>query len=211
MKRFAAGAALWLAVIAGWVAWVEPFAAESAPAAAEPTPTLAELDVFYQAHEELQLPVYTPAALFPDKYPLEPSLTEPELAPLPAAGVVAAASPAAVVSALPAPAAVYLGEAEMREVLAAAGWPAGADLEEALSVSHGESIGWQPTITGDGGLAYGLFQIHADPWAGYCGIPVEALLTAAGNARCARLIFEYEQARGYPRWSNWTVKPFGGR
>lgn len=100
-----------------------------------------------------------------------------------------------------------LSEAEMRAVLTVAGFE-GVLFDEALRVSFGESVGWQPRIMGDGGRAYGLFQLHADPWAGWCGVTPEELLEPVVNATCARrIVTEYEEPRGYPRWSNWTVKP----
>lgn len=141
-----------------------------------------------------------PAALFPAKPP------PPELAPAPPAQVSVELVPVEPVSPPWAGAAV-LDEGQARAVLAAAGWPAGRDLEEALRVSYGESVGWQVGIIGDGGRAHGLFQIHLQPWGAYCEMTSEQLLTAVANARCARLIFEYEQARGPGRWRNWTVKP----
>lgn len=100
-----------------------------------------------------------------------------------------------------------LTEGELRDVLSAAGFD-GLLLEEALRVAWGESR-WTPSVRGDGGNAYGLFQIHPQVWVGggVCEGPYEALLEALPNARCARLILEYEAARGYPLWSNWTVKP----
>jgi len=101
-----------------------------------------------------------------------------------------------------------LTEAEMTAVLVAARWPEEL-LAEALTVSYGESVGWQPRIMGDSGRAYGLFQIHADPWAGWCGVTAEQLLDPLPNATCARrIVTEYEAARGYQRWSNWSVKPW---
>lgn len=101
-----------------------------------------------------------------------------------------------------------LTESEMRALLAEAGF-SGDLLEQALRVSHGESVGWQPAIKGDGGRAYGLFQIHPAVWvdSGVCEGPWESLLEPLPNARCARLILDYEAARRYPLWSNWTVKP----
>lgn len=100
-----------------------------------------------------------------------------------------------------------LTEAEVRAVLTVAGFE-GVLFDEALRVSFGESVGWQPRIMGDGGRAYGLFQLHADPWAGWCGVTPEELLEPVVNATCARrIVMEYEVPRGYPRWSNWSVKP----
>ncbi len=100
-----------------------------------------------------------------------------------------------------------LTEAEVVAVLTVAGFE-GVLFDEALRVSFGESVGWQPRIMGDGGRAYGLFQLHADPWAGWCGVTPEQLLEPVVNATCARrIVTEYEEPRGYPRWSNWTVKP----
>ena len=101
-----------------------------------------------------------------------------------------------------------LTESEMRHVLAEAGF-SGDLLEQALRVSHGESVGWQPAILGDGGRAYGLFQIHPAVWigGGVCEGPWPSLLEPLPNARCAKLILDYEAARRYPLWSNWTVKP----
>lgn len=100
-------------------------------------------------------------------------------------------------------------------VFAVAGWPP-AILPEALAVACG--IGnprWpfgesncNPFSVGDGGQALGLLQIHRSPWAAYCGIVPEALLDALENARCGWAIYQYEQARGYPKWSNWAVKPY---
>jgi len=101
-----------------------------------------------------------------------------------------------------------LTDAEMRAVLTEAGFE-GVLFEEGLRVSFGESVGWQPRIMGDGGRAYGLFQIHADPWAGWCGVTPEQLLDPLINARCARrIVTEYEVPRGYQRWANWSVKPW---
>ena len=96
----------------------------------------------------------------------------------------------------------------MRALLAQAGWLPGRDLEEALIVSRGESVGWQPNARGDSGRAVGLFQIHADPWARWCGVAPDALLDPLVNASCARKMFyEYDLARGYERWTQWSVKP----
>jgi hypothetical protein len=94
---------------------------------------------------------------------------------------------------------------EMRLVLTAAGWPLEWH-EAALTVSWGESR-WSPEAIGDRGTAYGLFQLHPDPWAVYCEIPAEWLLEPVANARCALAVIRYELAKGYPMWSNWTVKP----
>ena len=98
-----------------------------------------------------------------------------------------------------------LTEAEMRAVLAEAGFD-GTLLEEALRVAWGESR-WSPYAVGDSGRARGLFQLHADPWARYCGIAPEALHDARENAKCALMVLGYEQSRGYQRWANWSVKP----
>ena len=98
-----------------------------------------------------------------------------------------------------------LSEAEMRAILADVGWQ-GIDLEEALRVSWGESR-WSPYAAGDNVNSLGLFQLNRTTWPPYCGIGVEALYDARENAKCALAVFRYEQARGYPRWANWSVKP----
>lgn len=98
-----------------------------------------------------------------------------------------------------------LSQQEMRFALAMAGWPEELH-EQALSVSWQESR-WSPEAVGDGGRSLGLFQLNAATWAPYCGVPAEWLLEPLTNAWCALRVYEYEQARGYPAWSNWSVKP----
>lgn len=140
----------------------------------------------------------------PGDEPHDPGPTptpEPTIAPPPAEAVEAATNHDELRQR------ATLTEAEVREILNAAGFE-GDVLEEAIRVAWGESR-WRPAVRGDGGNAYGLFQIHPEVWVagGVCDGPYEALLAALPNARCARLILEYEEVRGYPRWANWTVKP----
>lgn len=72
-----------------------------------------------------------------------------------------------------------------------------------MRVVHGES-GWRPWVTN--GHVVGLFQLSARTWSRYCGVPVEVLYTALGNARCAWHVYQYDVVRGQP-WAQWEVKP----
>ena len=98
---------------------------------------------------------------------------------------------------------------EAQVVLYRAGWEQEA-ARDAYSVacgtmSHrdwGESA-CKPGVTGILGHQ-GLFQIDPD-WKWLCG-DVD-LYQPTENARCARLIREYEEELGLPDYTHWDVKP----
>ena len=102
----------------------------------------------------------------------------------------------------------------MRDVLAAAGWPAELH-DQALSVAcgignrrytSGES-GCRPGAVGDSGRSLGLFQLNGATWGRYCGVSQDALLDAVVNASCAYRVYLYDVDRGQPAWTQWSVKP----
>lgn len=108
-----------------------------------------------------------------------------------------------------------LSEAEMRALLAEAGWE-DALIPEALAVfcginnrsgfPRGES-GCSPGAVGDSGNSLGLAQLNGDTWAPYCGVPRAALIDALTNLQCARKVYQYDIDRAYGAWNQWTVKP----
>ena len=103
-----------------------------------------------------------------------------------------------------------LTEAQMREVLALAGWP--LELHgQALAVSRCES-GWRPGAVGDGGRALGLLQLHdglgnGEAWGGgwgwwsWAGVSIDEAFDPVTNARVARLVYERSG------WAPWTCRP----
>ena len=102
-----------------------------------------------------------------------------------------------------------LSEAEMRDVLTAAGWP--VELHDAaLRVAWCES-NYRPAATGDHGLALGLFQIHIrSSWQGWWeafGFDQTRYAEPVYNAQLAWRIYQYEQERGYPPFANWSCRP----
>lgn len=142
------------------------------------------------------LPIYFPPTLYPMKENLQPT---PTIERFEAKPLIAG----------------QLTEAEMRVLLAEAGWE-DALIPEALAVfcginnrsghPRGES-GCNPGAVGDSGNSLGLGQLNGDTWAPYCGVPREALMDALTNLRCARKVYQYDIDRGYARWKQWTVKP----
>lgn len=98
-----------------------------------------------------------------------------------------------------------LTEAEMRAVLAEAGWPAGLH-DEALRVAWCESR-WSPYAVGDGGNSRGLFQLNVATWFAYAGEGPEMWADPLTNARVAWAVMGYDAGRGYERWRQWSCKP----
>ncbi|GIV82468.1 MAG: hypothetical protein KatS3mg051_2151 [Anaerolineae bacterium] len=95
-----------------------------------------------------------------------------------------------------------LSEAQMRLVLARAGW-SGTELEQALAVAWCESR-WSPGAVGDAGGSVGLFQLWTG-WFAAFGVPVEQWDDPVVNARVALLVLE---RRG--RWGGgggWSCAP----
>lgn len=171
------------------------------------------------------LPTYQPAGLFPDAggtiLPASGKWSPPEHDAL-TAYVLDPGFTLPAVSSNPAPAPIpnvqsaqgALTEAEARAVLTEAGWPIELH-DQALAVAcgignrsgftSGES-GCRPGAVGDGGNSLGFFQLWYG-WARYCGIPIDALLDALENARCAYRVYLYDIEKGYGAWKQWTVKP----
>lgn len=114
------------------------------------------------------LPIYFPPTLYPMKENLQPTPTIErfEAKPLIAASVSG-----------------QLTEAEMRALLAEAGWPAEL-IPQALAVSWCESK-WSPAAIGDSGRSVGLFQL----WNGWFHEGEEPL-DVLTNARVALRVRE---------------------
>lgn len=98
-----------------------------------------------------------------------------------------------------------LTEAEMRHVLAEAGWPE-ALFAEALAVAWCESK-WSPHALGDGGRSAGLFQLNIATWFRYAGEDAERWADPLVNARVAWATYQYDIGRGYEPWRQWSCKP----
>ncbi|QFG02175.1 lytic transglycosylase domain-containing protein [Tepidiforma bonchosmolovskayae] len=94
-----------------------------------------------------------------------------------------------------------LTEAQMREVLRLAGWPAEL-VDEALAVSWCESR-WSPGAVGDGGSSLGLFQLWGG-WFAAVGLPLERWDDPVVNATAALRVLELRGRWGGPGgWSCW--------
>lgn len=98
-----------------------------------------------------------------------------------------------------------LTEAEMRAVLAEAGWP--RELHEAaLAVAWCESR-WSPYAHGDGGASLGLFQLNVETWFRYAGEDPAQWADPVVSARVAWATYQYDLGRGYEPWRQWSCKP----
>ena len=92
----------------------------------------------------------------------------------------------------------------MRDVLAAAGWP--AELHDAaLRVAWCESK-YSPGARGDHGASVGLFQLNLQTWFRYAGEDPAQWDDPVVNARVAWATYNYDIARGSPPWKQWTCK-----
>ena len=98
-----------------------------------------------------------------------------------------------------------LTEAEMRALLAEAGWPAEL-IPQALAVSWCESK-WSPGAIGDSGRSVGLFQVNAATWFPYAGEDASQWADPLVNARVAWRTYQYDIGRGYESWRQWSCKP----
>lgn len=136
------------------------------------------------------LPIYFPPTLYPMKENLQPTPTIErfEAKPLIAASVSG-----------------QLTEAEMRVLLAEAGWPAEL-IPQALAVSWCESK-WSPGAIGDSGRSVGLFQVNAATWFPYAGEDASQWADPLVNARVAWRTYQYDIGRGYESWRQWSCKP----
>ena len=98
-----------------------------------------------------------------------------------------------------------LTEAEMRALLAEAGWPESL-IPQALAVSWCESK-WSPGAIGDSGRSVGLFQVNAATWFPYAGEDASQWADPLVNARVAWRTYQYDIGRGYESWRQWSCKP----
>lgn len=133
------------------------------------------------------------------------------VAPLPELPEVSAAAvePTAVVRELrttePSGNPGQLGEPQLREVLTLAGWPESLH-DEAVAVVRCES-NFRPGAVGDGGASVGLFQLNKATWFPYAGEDAEMWADPVTNARVAWATYNYDLARGYVPWKQWTCRP----
>lgn len=98
-----------------------------------------------------------------------------------------------------------LSEAEMRAILTVAGWP--VELHDAaLRVAWCESK-WSPYAVGDGGHSLGAFQLNKDTWFSYAGEDPAQWADPLTNARVAWATYQYDIARGYTPFNQWSCKP----
>ena len=140
---------------------------------------------------------------------VEPTYVEPVVADLATTEVVAAEPPPSIPASPPsyvpqAPSAGQLSEGEMRDVLAAAGWP--AELHDAaLRVAWCESK-YSPGARGDHGASVGLFQLNLQTWFRYAGEDPAQWDDPVVNARVAWATYNYDIGRGSPPWKQWTCK-----
>lgn len=158
-----------------------------------------------------------PAALFPDSRMLSGELdllaaegpeAKPIFTPLPTAPAppqVLTPSPVEVAAARIQEHGGSLTEAEVREVLTEAGWPAELH-DEALAVAWCESR-WSPYAVGDGGNSLGLFQLNVATWFRYAGENPALWADPLVNARTALATYYYDLGRGYEPWKQWSCKP----
>ena len=141
---------------------------------------------------------------------VEPSYAvEPTPTPEPEVMAASAPEPTVAKSATVQPAPVYaagqLSEGEMRDVLAAAGWP--AELHDAaLRVAWCESK-YSPGARGDHGASVGLFQLNLATWFRYAGEDPAQWDDPVVNARVAWATYNYDVGRGSPPWKQWSCKP----
>ena len=142
---------------------------------------------------------------------VEPSYAV-EAAPLPEQEVQAASVPTPSIRAEtpsytpPPPSVGQLSEGEMRDVLAAAGWP--AELHDAaLRVAWCESK-YSPGARGDHGASVGLFQLNLATWFRYAGEDPAQWDDPVVHARVAWATYNYDIGRGSPPWKQWSCKPW---
>jgi hypothetical protein len=97
-----------------------------------------------------------------------------------------------------------LSESQIDEVYELAGVPQGwrSDLK---SIAACESE-WSPGAIGDSGNSLGLHQMNRT-WFAYGGLDAEQWADPVINTRAALAAAQYDVARGYPVWRQWSCQP----
>ena len=87
---------------------------------------------------------------------------------------------------------------EMLHALDVAGWSV-PYWNQALAVAWCESR-WQPAARGDNGAAFGLLQVHQDPWQDWSGISGDMGNPVTGLAVAWQVFSVHENYKWYGQW-----------